>query len=91
MPSWLRTCFTLAAVLLVMALVLLAVAGVIDRHLKEHGHDGTTPLLDVEQAHGAEAKPRRKAEQGGGGHASFFATARLSDAVRRRRNGSDTP
>lgn len=51
---------------------------VIDVHAKEHGHDGTTPLLDVEQAHGAEAKPRREVEQGGGGHGFFFARGSLS-------------
>jgi hypothetical protein len=46
----------------------------------------------IEPVHGAEAQARGEAEQGGGGgHASFFATRGLSDAVRRRGNVSDRP
>lgn len=78
MPSWLRTCFTLAAVLLVMALVLLAVAGVIDRHLKEHRHHASAAVLDVERAHGAEARAGLEGEQGGGGHGFIFVRGSLS-------------
>lgn len=63
---------------LVISAVLVAggafVLHVLAVHAKEHGHDGTTPLLDIEQVHGAEAKPRRKAEQGGGGHGFFSPT-----------------
>ena len=86
MRSWLRPIFTLAALLLVLVVVGAAVLGVIERHLEQHRHDATAPEFGMEPVQGAEAHARREAEQGGGGgHASFFATASLSDAVRRRR------
>ena len=85
MRSWLRTGFTLVALLLVLCLVGVAVLGMIERHLEEHRHHGPAAVVDVEPVHGAEARACGEAEQGGGGHASFFATASVSDAVRRRR------
>lgn len=90
-PSWLRTCFTLAALLLVMLMVGLTMLGIIERHLEEHRHNRTAAVGDVEQVQCAEAQTGGEADQGGGGHASFFATGSVSDAVRRHRNGSDTP
>ena len=79
MRSWLRTCFTLAAVLLVGCLVGAAVLGVIERHLEEHRHDRAGTALDIEQAQRAEAQAGREAEQGGGGgHVFIFARGSLS-------------
>lgn len=90
-PSSLRTCFTLAALLLVMFLVGLAVLGIIERHLEEHRHNRAAAVDNIEQVHCAEAHAGGEADQGGAGHASFFATGSVSDAVRHRRNESDTP
>lgn len=63
----------------------------IDVHTKEHGHDVARAACDVEGAQHRDGECGREGQHGCGGHASFFATARLSDAVRRDRNGSDTP
>jgi hypothetical protein len=60
-----RTCFTLVALLLVGCLVGAAVLGVIERHLKEHRHNGPAPKFGIEPVHGAEAQARREVEQGG--------------------------
>lgn len=81
--------------LLVSACIVLVVACVWQlsaMHAKEHGHDGPAPLFQAEPVQGAEENARREGKQGsgGGGHASFFATASVSDAVRRRRNDSDS-
>ncbi len=80
---------TLAAVLLVGVLVLIAVVGVIVRHGIEHGHDITRPHASAPGAQGSEAGQLREANDGGGLHGFSYATGSLSDAVRRRRNGSD--
>ena len=78
---------------LVIAAALVAVACwvtvTIDRHREEHGHHIPAPLFDVKGVHRPEDRAERKGQHAGGGHASFFATGRLSDAVRRVRTDSD--
>lgn len=75
-----------------VVMVTIWVLHIIAMHAKEHGHDGPAPLFQAEPVQGAEVHARREGEQGsgGGGHASFFATGSVSDAVRRRRNDSDS-
>jgi len=83
---------SLAGLLISAALVAVAVwvLHIIAMHAEEHGHYRPAPVFQAEPAQGAEAHARREAEQGGGGHASFFATGSVSDAVRRRGNESDS-
>lgn len=79
---------------LVICVVLVCIAGwvvhVIDRHREEHGHCAPLAAIDVvlaqrDQGHGM----REGQDVGCGGHASFFATGRVSDAVRRPRTDSE--
>ena len=85
---------SLTGLLISVAVVAVAawVLHIIAMHAEEHGHYRTAPLFQAEPVQGAEEDARREGEQGGGGggHASFFATGSLSDAVRRRRNDSDS-
>lgn len=78
---------------LAVAACLVAAAGwaavVIDRHAEEHGHRAPLAMIDVERAQRRELDAGGRGVGGCGGHASFFATGRLSDAVRRRGTGSD--
>ena len=78
---------------LVVAAGLVAAAGwaavVVDRHAEQHGHCAPLALIDVERAQRDELHAGGEGVGVGGGHASFFATARVSDAVRRGRNVSD--
>lgn len=78
---------------LLVAAVLVALCawfvGVCNRHAKEHGHCVPFPALDVEGAQGGHADGGGVEGQACGVHASFFATGRVSDAVRRRGNASD--
>lgn len=79
-PSWLRTGFTLAALLLVGFLVGVAVLGVIERHLEEHRHHGPAPEFGIEPVHGAEAQAGRETEQDGGGHGRDVARGQVGGA-----------
>lgn len=58
-------------------------------HAEQHGHDGARPMFDFEGVQRPEDRAGREVQQGGGLHGSFFATGRLSDAVRRPRTDSD--
>ena len=87
-PSWLRTCFTLAALLLVMFLVGLAVLGIIERHLEEHRHNRAAAVDNIEQVHCAEAHAGGEADQGGGGH-GFFSPSRVSQHHSTRLRGDE--
>lgn len=77
----------------IIAMALVAGAGFVlwtlDRHAEEHGHD--RPFANVGAVRAERPEARADGEGQDGGHAVFFATASLSDAVRRGRNGSDTP
>ena len=63
----------------------------IDVHAKEHGHHRPGACVDMEGPHGQDRDRGGEGQDGCGGHGPFFATASLSDAVRRGRKGSDTP
>lgn len=72
---------------LAVAAGLVAAAGwaavVIDRHAEQHGHCAPLAMIDVERAQRDELHAGGWGVCGGGGHASFFATGGVSDAVRR--------
>ena len=79
---------------LVICIVLVAIAGwvvhVIDRHREEHGHCAPRAPIDVELAQRHEGDGAREGQDVGcSGHASFFATGMVSDAVRRPRTDSE--
>ena len=58
-------------------------AVVIDRHAEQHGHGAPLALIDVERTQRSELHAGGQGVGGCGGHASFFATGGVSDAVRR--------
>lgn len=70
------------------ATLLTAVAVVIDRHAEQHGHCASLALIDVEHPQRLQGDVKLSL-CGRGSHASFFATASVSDAVRRRGIESD--
>lgn len=89
-----------AAVLLVVLIVLLvggclaaAAIGAVDQVGEQYRHRRADAGLGVEGIERGQAQPGLGGEgqEGGSGHASFFATSGVSDAVRRRRNDSDRP
>ena len=84
MRSFLRS-DTARGLLVSALLVCVAAAGavVIDRHAEQHGHCAPLALIDVERAQRLQRGAGRQVEGRCGGHASFFATGRVSDAVRR--------
>lgn len=90
MRSFLRS--DTARGLLVSALLVCAAAAgavVIDRHAEQHGHCAPLALIDVERAQRDEVRAGGRGVCGCAGHASFFATGGVSDAVRRRGIESD--
>lgn len=90
MRSFLRS--DTARGLLVSALLVCAAAAgavVIDRHAEQHGHCAPLALIDVERAQRDEVRAGGRGVCGCACHASFFATASVSDAVRRRRSASE--
>lgn len=56
---------------------------VIDRHAEQHGHCAPLAMIDVERAQRDELHASGRGVCRCAGHASFFATGRVSDAVRR--------
>lgn len=78
---------------LAVAAALVGAAGfaavAVDRHAEQHGHGAPLALIDVERAQRSELHAGGRGVGGCGGHASFFATVRVSDAARRCRNESD--
>lgn len=84
MRSFLRS--DTARGLLVSALLVCAAAAgamVIDRHAEQHGHCAPLAMIDVERTQRLQCDVGEQGVVGCGGHASFFATGRVSDAVRR--------
>ena len=82
-----------AVVATVMVAVAWYVGAVIVSHAEEHGHYPAVAAATVECTERAEAQgeARGEGQDAGGRHGPFFATGRLSDAVRRCRTGSDKP
>lgn len=79
---------------LIACIALVVTAGwvvhVIDRHAEEHGHCAPLAAIDVVLAQRNQGDGKREGQDVGcGGHASFFATGRVSDAVRRPRTDSE--
>lgn len=79
---------------LMACVALLVVAGwvvhVINRHAEEHGHCAPLAAIDVVLAQRHQGDGKREGQDVGcGSHASFFATGRVSDAVRRPRTDSE--
>ena len=80
-----------AVVATVMVAVAWYVGAVILSHAEEHGHYPAVTVAAVECAERPEAQGDASGEGQDAGvrHGPFFATRRLSDAVRRCRTGSD--
>lgn len=78
---------------LAVAAGLVAAAGwaavVVDRHAEQHGHCAPLAMIDVERTQRLQGDVGEQGAVGCGGHASFFATGRVSDAARRRGTASD--
>lgn len=72
---------------LIVATALVCAAGfaavVIDRHAEQHGHCAPLAMIDVERAQRLQRDVGGQGVGGCAGHASFFATGGVSDAVRR--------
>lgn len=72
---------------LIVATALVCAVGwaavVIDRHAEQHGHGAPLALIDVERTQRSELHAGEHGAGGCAGHASFFATGGVSDAVRR--------